>query len=181
MMKNLLIFALLASIMSGCASSKLKPEAQVNTPAPIVLKTPTSAPEQPVADTSPSKANNIENNPLKDPNNILSKRSIYFNYDQYSVKAEYQALLKAHATYMMAHPNASIKIVGNADERGSAEYNLALGQKRSSAVEKLMNLLGIQNKEMETISYGKESPKNLGHDEAAWAENRRADIIYNGE
>ena len=82
---------------------------------------------------------------------------------------------------MSEHSQASITIQGNADERGSREYNLALGQKRAASVKKVLNVLGVPDRQIETISYGKEKPKALGHDEAAWAENRRADIIYSGE
>lgn len=120
-------------------------------------------------------------NPLKDPNNILSKRSIYFDFDDYNVKNEYRTLIGAHANYLISHPEATIRIEGNADDRGSREYNLALGQKRAVAVKRFMNLLGVQDKQIETISYGEEKPKATGQDEASWAENRRDDLYYSGE
>jgi peptidoglycan-associated lipoprotein len=123
----------------------------------------------------------VEVNPLKDPNNILSKRSVYFDYDKYIVKPEFRALIEAHAKYLASHPSASIKLEGNSDERGSREYNLALGQKRAVAVKQVMNALGVTDKQIETISYGKEKPRALGHDEASWSQNRRADIVYAGE
>jgi peptidoglycan-associated lipoprotein len=131
--------------------------------------------------TSPATDNKIEVNPLKDPNNILSKRSVYFDFDKYAVKPEYRALVEAHAKYLASHPELSIRIEGNADDRGSREYNLSLGQKRAVAVKSAANLLGVPDKQLETISYGEEKPKATGDDEASWSENRRADIVYSGE
>jgi peptidoglycan-associated lipoprotein len=116
--------------------------------------------------------------PLNDPNNPLSKRSIYFAFDSYVVAAEYEQTLAAHARYLIANPQQKILIQGNTDERGTTEYNLALGQKRAEAVRQSLALLGVANSQMEAVSLGKEKPRNPGHDEAAWQENRRADILY---
>jgi len=118
---------------------------------------------------------------LKDPNNILSKRTVYFDYDRFDVKDEYRGLVEAHAKYLRENPNAKMLIQGNADERGSREYNIALGQKRSDAVKQLMQLLGTTDMQVETVSFGEEKPKADGHDESAWSQNRRADIVYDGE
>lgn len=118
---------------------------------------------------------------LHDPNSPLSKRSIYFGYDQYDVKGDYNTLLQAHAKFIASEPNARVLIQGNTDDRGSREYNLALGQRRADAVKKQLVLLGAPESQIESVSLGKEKPKALGNDEAAWAENRRADILYNGE
>ena len=118
---------------------------------------------------------------LRDPNNILSKRSIYFDYDSDAVKDEYRSLLEAHARYLQQNRNARMVIQGNTDERGSREYNIALGQRRADAVRQLMRVLGASEAQIETVSFGEEKPKNPGHDEAAWTENRRADIVYSGE
>ena len=120
-------------------------------------------------------------NPLRDPNNILSKRSVYFDYDSFVVKDEYRSLVEAHARYLQQNRNARMTIQGNTDERGSREYNIALGQKRAEAVKRMMTLLGAQEQQIETVSFGKEKPKSSGHDEASWAENRRDDMLYAGE
>ena len=120
-------------------------------------------------------------NELRDPNSILSKRSVYFDFDSFVVKDEYKPLVEAHARYLQQNRNARMTIQGNTDERGSREYNIALGQKRADAVKRMMMLLGATDSQIETVSFGKEKPKNLGHDEAAWAENRRDDIVYAGE
>jgi peptidoglycan-associated lipoprotein len=120
-------------------------------------------------------------NPLRDPNNILSKRSVYFDYDSFVVKDEYRPLVEAHARYLQQNRSARTIVQGNTDERGSREYNIALGQKRADAVKRMMLLLGATDSQIETVSYGEERPKNAGHDESAWAENRRDDIVYGGE
>jgi peptidoglycan-associated lipoprotein len=116
--------------------------------------------------------------PLNDPQGVLAKRSIYFDLDSYTVKDEFKPVLEAHARYLNANKSRQIVIQGNTDERGGREYNLALGQKRAEAVRRAMALLGVQESQMEAVSFGKEKPKALGNDEAAWAENRRADIAY---
>ena len=116
--------------------------------------------------------------PWNDPKSPLFKRSVYFDFDSYTVKAEYQATLQAHANYLKANKDRKIKIEGNTDERGTTEYNLALGQRRSEAVRKSLSLLGVPDSQMEAVSFGKEKPKAQGSNEAAWQENRRADIAY---
>jgi peptidoglycan-associated lipoprotein len=118
---------------------------------------------------------------LHDPNSPLSKRSVFFDYDQYDVKGEYKNQLQAHAKFIASEPNARVLIQGNTDDRGSREYNLALGQRRADAVKKQLVLMGAPESQIESVSLGKEKPKALGDNEAAWAENRRADMLYNGE
>ncbi|HEY5307665.1 MAG TPA: peptidoglycan-associated lipoprotein Pal [Casimicrobiaceae bacterium] len=120
-------------------------------------------------------------NPLKDPNNVLSKRSVYFEYDSFVVEDKYKAMIESHSKYLAGNKAAKVTLQGNTDERGSREYNIALGQKRAEAVKRVMVLMGAQDVVIETVSYGKEKPKREGHDEAAWAENRRVDIVYFGE
>jgi len=116
--------------------------------------------------------------PLNDPQGILSKRSIYFDLDSYTIKDEFKSVVEAHARYLTTHKDRKIVIQGNTDERGGTEYNLALGQKRAEAVRRALILLGVSDSQVEAVSFGKEKPKALGSDEAAWAENRRADIAY---
>ena len=120
-------------------------------------------------------------NPLRDPANILSRRSVFFDYDSFTVRDEFRPLIEAHGRYLSQNRTARMTIQGNTDERGSREYNIALGQKRADAVKRMMTLLGAQDGQIETVSFGKEKPKNGGHDEAAWAENRRDDFVYAGE
>ena len=116
--------------------------------------------------------------PWNDPKSPLFEKSVYFGFDEYTVQTKYQKMLSAHASYLKANPKQKIIIQGNTDDRGTAEYNLALGQRRSDAVRKSLNLMGVSDNQMEAVSFGKEKPKAEGDNEAAWAENRRADIVY---
>ncbi len=118
---------------------------------------------------------------LTDPRSPLSKRSIYFDYDVFSVRDEFKPLLEAHAAYLKRNPRARIVIEGNTDERGSREYNLALGQKRSESVKRVLALLGVPDAQIETVSFGEEKLRRTGTTEEDHAENRRADIRYVGE
>ena len=119
--------------------------------------------------------------PLNDPASVLSKRSVYYDYDSFVVKDEFKPLIEAHGKYLRDHRSAHVIIQGNTDERGGREYNLALGHKRAESVRKMFSLLGAQEAQMETVSFGKEQPRNPGPDEAAYAETRRSDIVYQGE
>ena len=121
---------------------------------------------------------NLSNQPWNDPSSPLYKKSFYFDFDSYAVKSSDQATLSAHANYLKNNKNQKIVIQGNTDDLGTTEYNLALGQRRSDAVRKVLNLLGVSDSQMEAVSFGKEKPKALGNDDAARAENRRADIVY---
>lgn len=114
-----------------------------------------------------------------DPKNPIStERSVYFDFDEFVVKEQYTPLIERQGRYLASRPALAIKIEGSADERGSSEYDLALGQKRAEAVKRSLMLLGVKDAQMEAISWGKEKPKATGHDEAAWAQNRRADVVY---
>jgi peptidoglycan-associated lipoprotein len=153
-----------ALLLAACSSTKL------NDQAPVV--------DHSGADARSVGTVSTGSDVLNDPQGVLAKRSVYFDLDSYAVKDEYKPVLEAHAKYLNAHKDRHIVIQGNTDERGGREYNLALGQKRAEAVRRAMALLGVQQSQMEAISFGKEKPKALGSDEAAYAENRRADIAY---
>jgi len=116
--------------------------------------------------------------PLSDPASPLAKRSVYFDFDSFVVKPEFQGVVEAHGKFLVANPNRRLVIEGNADDRGSREYNLALGQKRAESVKSRLRLLGAAEAQIETVSFGEEKPRSTGQDEAAWAENRRADLNY---
>ena len=133
------------------------------------------------AESQPLTNKSLAGNTLKDPNNILSKRSVYYDFDSNLVKDEYRPLVAAHARYLREQSSAEMRIEGNADERGSREYNLALGQRRADAVKQMMQLMGVRVIQIETISYGEERPRQTASDEESWAENRRADVVYRGE
>lgn len=113
------------------------------------------------------------------PNSLISKeRSVFFDYDQFVVKGQYQALIERQAKYLAANPTLSVRLEGNADERGGREYNLALGQKRAEAVARGLKVYGVADKQAEPVSFGSEKPFAQGHDEQAWAQNRRVDFAY---
>lgn len=114
-----------------------------------------------------------------DPNGALAKqRSVYFAFDEAVIGSEYLNVIERHGKYLASAPSVKVKIEGNADERGSAEYNLALGQKRAEATMKALKLLGVRDSQMEPVSWGEERPKDKGHDDSAYSQNRRADIVY---
>ncbi len=119
-----------------------------------------------------------EADPLNDPASPLAKRSIYFQYDSFVVQPEFQSVVEAHARYLSSNRGKRVVIEGNTDERGGREYNLALGQKRADAVRRALATLGVDDTQMESVSFGEEKPKSTGTDESSLAENRRADLSY---
>ncbi len=131
--------------------------------------------------TMPGGSTTTSSNALRDPRSPLSRREIFYDYDSFTVKDEYKPLLEAHANYLKQNRNARIKVEGNTDERGSREYNLALGQKRSESVKRVLTLLGVTDSQIDTVSFGEEKPRNPASTEAAYSENRRCDLAYAGE
>ncbi len=119
--------------------------------------------------------------PRKDPASPLSTRSIFFDFDSFIVKDEYRPVLEAHAGYLLTRRDARVILQGNTDERGSREYNLALGQKRAEAVRRALGVLGVGEEQMEAVSFGEEKLRNEGDTEEAHAENRRTDVVYTDE
>lgn len=156
-------------LLAACSTT---PPAPAPTQQPVHMQAPMPAPAAPSA--VPAKTVISE---LDDPASPLAKRSVYFPFDSFAIDQQYGSLIKAHGLYMMHHPTA-LTIEGNADERGSREYNLALGQKRADAVRRALAAQGAQDKQMEAISYGKERPKATCHEESCWSQNRRADLVY---
>lgn len=184
-MRNFVLIGLIAAALVGCSSTPTT-EAPVDdrSGAGTTASGSTGAQTGGAAGggvTGSGIGSGVSGNPLRDPNNILSKRSVYFDFDSFVVKDEYRPLVEAHARYLQQNRNARMTVQGNTDERGSREYNIALAQKRADSVKRMMMLLGATESQIETVSFGKEKPRNPGHDEAAWAENRRDDILYAGE
>ena len=177
-MKKILMSIAMATLVAACGSQEVKKDVPVDDRSAT-----TTQPSQTgqTSTTTPTAQPTITANPLTDPKNILSKRSVYFDFDSNVVKDEYKGLVQAHAKYMVDKKDSRIRVEGNCDERGSREYNLALGQRRAEAVKKVMTVLGVQEGRIETVSFGEEKPASAGHDEAAWAQNRRGDIKYAGE
>ena len=112
---------------------------------------------------------------------VLAQRSIFYELDQYDIRDQYKPLVEAHARYLRDHPGRKMLIQGNTDERGSREYNIGLGQRRSDGVKRMLLLLGAKEDQVESVSLGEEKPRSEGHDEQAWSQNRRSDILYQGE
>jgi peptidoglycan-associated lipoprotein len=107
-----------------------------------------------------------------------TSRLVYFDYDSYAIRPEFQSLIESHARYIKANKNRKVAIEGHTDERGGREYNLALGQRRAEAVRRSMGLLGVDENQIEAVSFGKEKPAVLGSTEEAMEKNRRAEIVY---
>ena len=164
----------IAALLASCASST--PPATEPAAQPGTREAPARQAQPPVGKPAPQAAPRV--NPLNDPNNILSKRSVYYDFDKSDIKPEFNALVEAHARYLRDNAGARMTIEGNCDERGSREYNVALGQRRSEGVKKAMMLLGAREQQIESVSFGEEKPKASGHDESAWSQNRRSDIVY---
>jgi peptidoglycan-associated lipoprotein len=181
-MKKFLSSLAVLGVLAGCASQATKEQepARVETGKPAVTQVePVRPPVE--AKVTPIKVEPIVANPLKDPGNILSKRSVFYDYDSNVVKDEYKPLVTAHARFLTQNRGRKVTIQGNTDERGSREYNIALGQRRADSVRQMMVLLGVQEAQIESVSFGEEKPRASGKDEAAFSENRRSDIVYDGE
>jgi len=175
-MKKVISAVVIVLILGACASNEPVKE------VPVVDRKPvTTAPATQTPTAQPTATQPVVGNPLTDPGNILSRRSVYFDYDSNVVKDEFRNLIQAHTRYLIDNKNAHVRLEGSTDERGSREYNLALGQRRAAAVKKIMVVLGVPEARLETISFGEEKPKASGHDESAWSQNRRTDIVYQGE
>ena len=178
-MRKILAFAVVALPAASAGTPEMESKAGVED------RTATSASKEqqqagsavtPVAPKAGQQAN-----PLKDPNNILSKRSIFYDYDKYDVKDEYKPLLQAHARYLAQNAGAKMLVQGNADERGSREYNIALGQKRADGVKKILQLMGVRETQIESVSLGEEKPRCTETTEECYSQNRRSDMLYGGE
>jgi len=177
--KNLSLLCGAVILLAACSSTPVapvapKPSAPPIVQAPIVQPSPVRP-----APAAESKVQPVVIPPYLDSKNPLStNRGVYFDYDVFAIKPEFNPMLELHGRYLSANPKLSIRVEGNADERGSAEYNLALGQKRAESVVRALKLYGVKDSQMEAVSWGKEKPKAMGHDEAAWAQNRRVDLGY---
>ena len=167
--KMLLALASVA-VMAGCASPVKLDKAQVETKD--VGTTTTTTTQPPVAESTVATTD-LSTKPAIP---VTLDRVIYFDFDSYVVKDEFRPIVEAHANLLKTNSSAKEVAEGHTDERGGSEYNLALGQKRAEAVVKAMELLGAGEGQLEAVSYGKERPAVDGHDEAAWAKNRRVEL-----
>lgn len=157
-----------ALVLGGCASDK--PVASVASSSQAVPMQSANA----SANARPAAATSTVQTAVVAPN--AATNMVYFDYDSYTVKDQYAGVVRGNADYL-ANSNGAIELDGYADERGSREYNMALGQKRADAAKRALAVLGVKNDRIETISFGEDKPKGTGHNEAAWAENRRVDFV----
>jgi peptidoglycan-associated lipoprotein len=186
---KLIVAALAVASLWGCASQSTKDEGKAGvedrTPSAVTAPaaTPITSPQQPSTVTVQPLGSGAAGgaNPLKDPNNILSKRSIFYDYDSDAIKDEFKPVLAAHAKYLSGNRQAKVLLQGNTDERGSREYNIALGQRRAEAAKRILVLQGAQESQVEAVSLGEEKPRCEAQNEECWAQNRRSDILYGGE
>jgi peptidoglycan-associated lipoprotein len=174
MIKRLFLALTVAVAMAGCSSVPLSD-------VPVVDKSATTVPggQAGGGGTQSSVAPVVTDSTIgttQGPANVA--RIVYFDYDSYVIKPEFQSLIEAHARFLKANNGRRINIEGHTDERGGREYNLALGQRRSEAVRRALGLLGVTDTQVEAVSFGKEKPAAPGSDEAAWAKNRRAELVY---
>lgn len=188
-MKKIALIAasVLVAALAGCSSSS-DPTAPVESRRPGVTAGGGAAPgaggpgtgrtAPPTIDVTKQQAGGVPED-LK--RGILGQRSVYFEFDSNEVGEKYRPMLQAHAGYLQKNSVAKMMVQGNTDERGSREYNLALGQRRAEAVKRMLVLMGAREPQIETVSFGEEKPRRPGSDEAAYAENRRGDILYGGE
>lgn len=176
------------AVLAGCQSNP----AQEQAGAAVEDRTPSKPPagsgadpravqQPPVARVDIGAGKTPAKSVLTDPNNILSRRSIFYNLDQFDIGDQYKDLVAAHAKFLRDNPGMKVLIQGNTDERGSREYNIGLGQRRSDGVKKMLVLLGAREDQIESVSLGEEKPRAEGAGEDIWSKNRRSDILYSGE
>ena len=169
--KSVAFIASAAALLAACSSPTKLTETTVQEkstePAPVQADT---------REIKPVETGTVD--PLNDPKGVLANRSVYFDYDSFVVRDDGRPVVENHSAYLNKNTQRKVLIQGNTDERGGTEYNLALGQKRAEAVRRAMGSLGVAEGQMEAVSLGEEKPKATGSNEAAWAENRRADLVY---
>ena len=184
-MKKMMIAVAAASlVLAGCASHKTKPVAQP-TVAPAAPAQAQNEPTAPAADTAAAdKAAELKAQEdaaaaaAAKAKEELAQRTVHFAFDSADLQQNDLDLLKAHAKYLAAHNDAKVQVEGNCDERGTAEYNLALGERRAKSVSAFLENEGVHANQLKTVSYGKEKPVDPAHSEEAWAKNRRVDLDY---
>lgn len=202
-MKKIVTGVFLLNLLAACASDELPTEEataaveedtavmEVAPPQSATEIAPQIAPEraiesiiEPAAEPAtaelfePISPNAAMVDPLDDPNSMLAKRSVFHSFNSDAVQSESTAIVQAHAKYLADNPGRKVRLEGNTDERGSSEYNLALGQRRANGIKKMLILGGANANQVEAVSFGEEKPKATAHNESAWSQNRRTDIVY---
>jgi len=173
-MKHYVVGTAILTAIAGCASTPPAPE-NSSRGAPAAASSSAQAPRAAAATPAPSASAKTANSTA---GGAPTKLSVYFDYDSNVVKDEFTPVVQSNARYVAQQRGARVTIAGNTDDRGSREYNLALGQRRADAVKQRMTLLGVPAPQIETVSFGEEKPRGTADEEQAHAENRRADIVY---
>ena len=178
MFKKMLVAIIPLTLLIGCGTTPTKtPEPAAE--QPMETSEPMAVDQEvPVVVTPAPASMGFSGHPLDDPASLLAKRVVYFDFDKSDIKPEFRDIIAAHATYLSDHPSASITLEGHCDERGSREYNMALGERRANAVRKFLMLQGVAARQIDVVSFGEERPVAFGHDESSWQLNRRAEILY---
>ncbi len=186
--KNALALIFSASILAGCSTTGTTEDADINADANGVTVTDQEGGSESYGQgegaavvTSEMDAQKAEAERLakeKEAGVLREIRTFYFDFDKSSVKPESRTALMAHAAFLAANPNVNVALEGHSDERGTKEYNLALGERRGQSVERFLVVNGVARTQLEVVSFGEEKPAAAGHDESSWAENRRVMIQY---
>jgi peptidoglycan-associated lipoprotein len=173
--RRLITLLLLAACLSlgACASKPPKPTA-----APIAPAGNGSAADANGVNGADANGMNADQEAAGPQAGLLAKRVVYFDFDSSEIRGEGTDIVAAHAKYLATNPGTRVRLEGHTDERGSREYNIGLGERRAQAVRRALLLQGASDAQISTVSYGEERPAVAGHDEAAWAKNRRVEIVY---
>jgi len=175
---RLLLLLFVTGLVAACGTTETRDDKAAKVIEGSGLDEEAAAGEEGAAARGAREAGKFAGDPLDDPDSPLSQRSIYFDYDSAEIRSEYRPVIEAHAEYLASHPDTMVTLEGNTDERGSREYNLALGERRAESVKRQMVLLGASAGQIRVVSYGEERPVADGHSEEAWRLNRRVDIVY---
>lgn len=169
--KHLVASLLIALALAGCAGE------EATKPTPGGEKAAAPAETAPATDKSAAGAA-LSDREKQRRAELLAQHSVHFAFDSSTIDEEARAIIEAHAAHLVANPQIKLSLEGNCDERGTREYNLALGERRAQAVEKMMKVLGVAGNRIKTVSYGEEKPLCQEHNESCWRQNRRAEIAY---
>jgi len=166
------LFAVVPLALAACSSTPVAPP-PAPAPAPVAAAPAPAPATEPVAPPAAATPAHL------DPNSpVYRNRSVFFDFDESTIRSADTPVIETQGQYLAKNPALNVRVEGNTDERGGSEYNLALGQRRAEAVKKALAVYGVKDGQVEAVSLGKEKPKATGHDEASWAQNRRADVVY---
>lgn len=177
------LIALWAVLAVACTPAPEKPPVEeTNPPEETAPELIVDVPEEGAQDPQGMglERTDLTLDPLNDPASPLAERIVYFAFDSSDIDAKYYAMLDAHAQYLLDNPARVMRIEGHADERGTREYNVALGERRAKSIQRYLSLQGVSAAQMTLVSFGEELPVAFGHDEASWSMNRRVELLYEG-